>query len=96
VINNGGGRIFERLPVMDFPEVAFPYSVTPHDMDFEKIAGQFGVPYSPVSTPEELERVYGDAVKEISSGMKRHRFIEVLLSPEEDLEVHTRRNGVRV
>ncbi len=96
VINNGGGRIFERLPVVNFPGVIYPYSATPHEMDFSQIAGQFGVPYTSVSTAEELERAYRAATEEISSNKKRHHFIEIRLSPEDDLEVHTKRNGVRL
>ncbi len=96
VINNGGGRIFERLPVMKFPGIIYPYSATPHNMNFVHIAGQFGLPYSSVSTASELEREYRTAAEEISLQKKRHHFIEIKLSPEDDLRIHTMRNSIKI
>ena len=34
VVNNGGGRIFECLPIRDFPEIMEPWMTTPHTMNF--------------------------------------------------------------
>ncbi len=96
VINNSGGRIFERLPVMKFPEIIYPYSATPHGMDFVHLAGQFGIPYSSVSTGRELKREYRAAAEEISLQKKRHHFIEIKLSHEDDLRIHTMRNSIKI
>jgi 2-succinyl-5-enolpyruvyl-6-hydroxy-3-cyclohexene-1-carboxylate synthase len=55
VINNDGGGIFDFLSVAQLP--AYPQLVrTPHGMDFSHIAGQFGLVYHVVDSPEELAR----------------------------------------
>ncbi len=88
IINNQGGRIFERLPINDFPEIAHPMMTTPHGMDFFHGASQFGLPYAKAATPEELEQYYKDALEETSS-----QVIEVELNPETDLNIfHIRKS----
>ena len=55
VINNDGGGIFDFLSVAQLP--AYRQLVrTPHGMDFSHIAGQFGLVYHVVDSPEELAR----------------------------------------
>jgi len=75
VINNGGGRIFERLPIGDFPEMVDPYLITPHAMDFHHLAEQFSLPYFPAGTADELAAAYGAVL-----AAKRSAFVEVTLS----------------
>ena len=45
VINNNGGGIFSFLPIAETKGHFESYFGTPHGMSFEKIAGQFGLPY---------------------------------------------------
>lgn len=81
VVNNGGGRIFERLPINDFPEIIEPYMTTPHRMTFELLAAQFSLPYLKAGSPKELRRAYKEALQTGSSLL-----LEVFLSPAEDLQ----------
>ncbi|SEM64013.1 2-succinyl-5-enolpyruvyl-6-hydroxy-3-cyclohexene-1-carboxylate synthase [Syntrophus gentianae] len=91
VINNGGGRIFERLPIRDFPEIIDPYMTTPHGMTFERLAAQFDLPYFQAGTPAELTRAYGQALQR-----ERSALLEVILSPEEDLRTFTNLQKIRL
>jgi len=91
VINNGGGRIFERLPIGDFPEMVDPYLITPHAMDFHHLAEQFSLPYFHAGTADELAVAYGEAL-----GAKRSAFVEVTLSPAEDLRIYRAMQQVRL
>ena len=82
VPNNQGGKIFDRLPARNYPEVLDPYLTTPHDMDFEHAAAQFNLDYSHTAQPQEFEEVYQTALRG-----KNNRLIEVSIDPERDLEV---------
>ncbi len=55
VINNGGGRIFDHLPVgqmIKSPEL--DWWTTPHSMQFAHIAAQFGIVYKMIYGKNEL------------------------------------------
>lgn len=91
VINNQGGRIFERLPAGDFPEMCYPLMATPHNMDFRHAALQFNLPYSMAETPKELKELYAAALR----GNQSH-VIEVRLCPQTDLEAFKARKAVRL
>ncbi len=91
VINNGGGRIFERLPIRDFPEIIDPYMTTPHGMTFERLAAQFDLPYFQAGTPDDLIRAYGQALQREHSAL-----LEVILSPEEDLRTFVNLQKIRL
>ncbi len=91
VINNGGGRIFERLPIGDFPEMIDPYLITPHAMDFRHLAEQFSLPYFQARAADELAAAYGEALRAGCSA-----FVEVVLSPEEDLRICRAMQQVRL
>jgi 2-succinyl-5-enolpyruvyl-6-hydroxy-3-cyclohexene-1-carboxylate synthase len=55
VINNGGGRIFDQLPVgqmIKLPELE--WWTTPHSMQFAHMAAQFGIVYNVISGKNEL------------------------------------------
>ena len=59
VIDNGGGRIFERLPIAEagvFRGPAGRHWLTPHGVDFGGLARAFGVPHSRVEDASALER----------------------------------------
>ncbi len=91
VVNNGGGRIFERLPMRHFPEILHPYMTTPHNWDFRMIAEQFRLPYSCVHRPGELASAYRQAQDEGVSSL-----LEVVLSAEEDMRVYSAMQKVRL
>ncbi|SHJ75062.1 2-succinyl-5-enolpyruvyl-6-hydroxy-3-cyclohexene-1-carboxylate synthase [Desulfatibacillum alkenivorans DSM 16219] len=90
IVNNRGGRIFERLPIRDFPEIADPMMTTPHGFDFSRAAAMFSLPYAKAETPDKLKKAYKEALSEGGS-----RVIEVMLDPEKDLEVFTARKSIR-
>lgn len=51
VINNGGGRIFEQLPIVrDGKETWLPYFTTPHDADLECAASLYGCEFHSADT----------------------------------------------
>lgn len=90
IVNNRGGRIFERLPIRDFPEIADPMMTTPHGFDFSHAAAMFSLPYAQAKTPNELEKAYKQALDEGGS-----RVIEVMLDPNKDLEVFNARKSLK-
>ncbi|MDQ5985171.1 MAG: 2-succinyl-5-enolpyruvyl-6-hydroxy-3-cyclohexene-1-carboxylate synthase [Syntrophus sp. SKADARSKE-3] len=91
VVNNGGGRIFERLPIRDFPEIMEPWMTTPHTMDFKHVAAQFDLPYIRVNKPDELMPAYKEALDAGRSAM-----VEIVLSPEDDLWTFRAMQAVRL
>lgn len=63
VVNNNGGRIFEKLPVarhQEFRELLDPWFVMPHGLNISNIAGSFGVHATRVKTACELRDVLAD------------------------------------
>ena len=82
IVNNGGGRIFERLPIRDFPEIMEPWMTTPHTMDFKHVAAQFDLPYAKVEKPEEFNTAYEGALISGHSAL-----LEIVLSSDEDLRI---------
>jgi len=91
VVNNGGGRIFERLPISNYPEILHPLMTTPHDMHFKHLAAQFDLPYVKISQPQELLRAYKKALKSDQSAL-----LEVTVSPEDDLKIYKAMQQVRL
>ena len=59
VLNNDGGRIFERLPIAARPELLEPWFTTPHGMTFGPAAQQFGIAYESPQATQELATVIG-------------------------------------
>ena len=82
VVNNGGGRIFERLPMIRFPQILHPYMTAPHNLNFKMLAEQFELPYFRIDRPQELAEKYRLALQS-----KQSTLLEVLLSPENDLRI---------
>ncbi len=91
VVNNGGGRIFERLPISEFPDILHPLMTTPHGMTFRHSAAQFDIPYVLVSKPQELSRAYQKTLKRDKSSI-----LEVVVSPKEDLRIFKAMQQVRL
>lgn len=55
VVNNGGGRIFEQLPVAaSASEDLLRHFTTPHAVDFNDVAALYGHAYQPVATRSAL------------------------------------------
>ena len=66
VIDNGGGRIFERLPIANadvFGGPAGGHWLTPHGVDFGGLAQAFGLPYARVEESSAAERAIGAAAR---------------------------------
>ena len=62
VVDNDGGGIFHMLPIRHFEPVFTPYFATPHGLDFRHAARMYGLPFTDVTTPEELEAAVAAAV----------------------------------
>jgi len=54
VVNNGGGNIFQRLPIAGHIDIFEKYFLTPHKYDFEKAAAMFDINYYHPETVQEL------------------------------------------
>jgi 2-succinyl-5-enolpyruvyl-6-hydroxy-3-cyclohexene-1-carboxylate synthase len=54
VVDNGGGGIFDHLPIAENTAVFEPYFLTPHKADLAAIAGAHGLPVQAVSTLNAL------------------------------------------
>ena len=77
VIHNGGGRIFEQLPIgRDGKEAWLPYFTTPHTADLEAAAALYGCRYERVSTVSGLKRALGTAY-----GERRCTVVEARVPP---------------
>ena len=62
VLNNDGGRIFERLPVTELADVAEQLFVAPHGLDFAGLASAFGLDHRLVSELSGLDRALSDGM----------------------------------
>ena len=56
VLNNGGGRIFEELPIAAQPDIDIRYWTTPHDLNLRGAAELYGVPFARATNQAELCR----------------------------------------
>ena len=57
VLHNGGGRIFEQLPIVDVPDIEpeiVEHATTPHDTDFAPAAALYGLRYARATTIAEV------------------------------------------
>jgi 2-succinyl-5-enolpyruvyl-6-hydroxy-3-cyclohexene-1-carboxylate synthase len=81
VLNNGGGRIFEDLPLAQSGnERAMNHFTTPHQVELEAAASMYGLAYSKASTQADLRACLTSKPNE-----SRARIVEVVL-PREGLE----------
>jgi 2-succinyl-5-enolpyruvyl-6-hydroxy-3-cyclohexene-1-carboxylate synthase len=64
VINNGGGRIFDQLPVAHHPQArgALNHWRTPHRTDFSHAAKTFGLPFERCRQASDLDRALARAL----------------------------------
>ncbi len=63
VVNNGGGRIFEQLPVAK-SGLDQHFWTTPHSLDLSHAAALYGLEFQRASTPAELARAIDAALAE--------------------------------
>lgn len=62
VVQNGGGRIFEQLPVAESAPHAMPHFVTPQNVQLEHGAALFGLPFAQVSDESTLRKAFEHAM----------------------------------
>jgi len=81
VIQNGGGRLFEQLPVADCAAVADDFErlfVTPSNVSLDRAAAAFGIACERVESPWEIARATAAAI-----ASRRHAVIEAVVPPHE-------------
>jgi 2-succinyl-5-enolpyruvyl-6-hydroxy-3-cyclohexene-1-carboxylate synthase len=64
VLNNGGGRIFELLPIVDVPDIEqeiVEHATTPQQPDFETAARAFGIGYARAADASTLRGALREA-----------------------------------
>ncbi len=66
VVNNDGGGIFHMLPIEDHDPPFEHYFKTPHGLDFEAAAEQYGLDYTAVSDRDDLSA----ALETLGSGQQ--------------------------
>lgn len=79
LLNNGGGRIFEQLPIVDVPNIEpaiIDHATTPHDTDFSAAATLYGVRFA---RPTSLAEV--DAALSAAYAHEGCTLIEVRVEP---------------
>jgi 2-succinyl-5-enolpyruvyl-6-hydroxy-3-cyclohexene-1-carboxylate synthase len=81
VLNNGGGRIFEQLPIAARAGVALELWTTPHQMRLRGAAELYGTRYAEVSLREEFVTALASAYR--TSGVT---LIEVCVEPDNAAE----------
>src|SRR5690606_28273593 len=62
VVQNGGGRIFEQLPVANAAPWAMPHFTTPHEVDLAHAAALFGLPFARAENRRELRAALSHAL----------------------------------
>lgn len=58
LLHNGGGRIFEQLPIVDVPNIEkeiVDHAITPHDTEYAPAAQLYGLRYAKATTLGEVE-----------------------------------------
>jgi 2-succinyl-5-enolpyruvyl-6-hydroxy-3-cyclohexene-1-carboxylate synthase len=82
VVNNGGGRIFEQLPIArDGKETWLPYFTTPHDADLECAARVYGCAFHSVDTVGGLRQALA-----LGYAQEGCTVIEALVPPQSALQ----------
>lgn len=86
VLNNGGGRIFEQLPLADLPgldEAGLAAWIAPHQLDLSSASALFGLEHHNVRTAAGLERA-------LSTAYDRPRVLEIVVPPHSARDVQRR------
>jgi 2-succinyl-5-enolpyruvyl-6-hydroxy-3-cyclohexene-1-carboxylate synthase len=77
LINNGGGNIFDMLPIRSLTSVFEPFFLTPRPVQWEKACAAFSIPYTKSATQETFESALESAIEQ--NGV---RIIEAVTSRE--------------
>jgi len=83
VLNNGGGGIFQFLPIARHPDLLDPWFTAPHDVELSGIQQLFGIPCHRPATAAEFTAVYREACASGASAV-----IEVRTDRVENLAAH--------
>jgi 2-succinyl-5-enolpyruvyl-6-hydroxy-3-cyclohexene-1-carboxylate synthase len=78
VLNNGGGRIFEELPVARRGRELLRFWTTPHGLELEPAARLYGIGYARASTRVELQSALSAAYAYASVSL-----IEIVVQPDD-------------
>lgn len=87
LLNNGGGGIFERLPVRTFEPHFTPYFLTPHNLDFAHCAALYELAHTQVTTRNDFQTAFKHSARSGQASL-----IEVMTNAKMDL--HQRQNFV--
>lgn len=90
LVNNGGGRIFETLPIAAFPAVKDPWISTPHSFTFAGVAAAARLPYELCEDREAFRAAYAAALARGQSTL-----IECLQAPDADRRYQSRLRELR-
>ena len=63
ILNNGGGGIFQMLPIAAHTDIFSPYFDTPHSHNFEHVCRGFDLNYTCASNREEFAKAYAVALQ---------------------------------
>jgi 2-succinyl-5-enolpyruvyl-6-hydroxy-3-cyclohexene-1-carboxylate synthase len=77
VLNNGGGGIFDFLPIARHRDGYEELFGTPTDLDLEKVAALYGLPFTRVT-----------AHRELGPALERPGLVEVVLDRPRNVELH--------
>jgi 2-succinyl-5-enolpyruvyl-6-hydroxy-3-cyclohexene-1-carboxylate synthase len=77
VLNNGGGAIFDFLPIAGFPAGYEELFATPPDLEVASVAALYGIPFTRVSGHDELR-----------DALTRPGLVEIPLDRARNVELH--------
>jgi 2-succinyl-5-enolpyruvyl-6-hydroxy-3-cyclohexene-1-carboxylate synthase len=83
VLNNGGGGIFDHLPIARHQSIFETYFVAAHEITFENAARQFGLGYSRPNSLDEFDKACSET---LVAG--KPAVIEVTTDRHTDLDQH--------
>ena len=69
LLNNGGGGIFQRLPIRAFEPSFSDYFITAHGLDFAHAARLYGLEYTLADDREALRRAFGESISRRESAI---------------------------
>ncbi|MYD09430.1 MAG: 2-succinyl-5-enolpyruvyl-6-hydroxy-3-cyclohexene-1-carboxylic-acid synthase [Chloroflexi bacterium] len=81
LLNNGGGGIFQRLPVREFEPHFSDYFITPHGLDFSHAAAMYGLDYVRADDRPSFRAAFRRSL-----GTQRSTLIEVRTDAINDLQ----------
>ena len=71
LMDNDGGGIFHLLPIRDFEPAFTPCFAAPHGLDFQHSAELYGLRYTEVASPAELEEAVAAGVRRAGTEIVR-------------------------